>query len=273
MLETMNQRRFKKCSLVILLIFSPSAIFFGCVSDKAALSHSSLDFSSPEALLADISSTVPAERTLKAIGTIQVTTRNGSYPLKMAIMLKRPAMMRLEAIPVLGPPNFFLSIQQNHLKVLLPEKKEFYTGRATRENLALFLPLRIDVESMVSLLMGIPPAVNGKNKSLKGFLEDDHYRIDVHIDGHRIQSLWIRRSNGCMDGIEILQDEKTLYKIKFDKQVRSGEVMIPQRMVIVSEEDQTTLSILYRDIEWTVEPDDTAFDLPIPPDIKPFYFP
>jgi hypothetical protein len=43
--------------------------------------------------------------------------------------------------------------------------------------------------------------------------------------------------------------------------------------MIISKEDQTTLSIRYRDIELTMEKDDTVFDLKVPPDIKPKYFP
>jgi len=273
MLKSMNRRRIKKYPLIILFIFSQSTLFAGCASDKASISQSAIEFSSPEAALTEIAKKVPIENTVKSIASIQMTTKNGSFPLKVAMMLKRPSLMRVEAIPILGPPNFFLSIHENHLKVFLPDKNEFYMGHATPENMALFLPLRIDMESMVSLLMGSYPIINGRNRSLRGFPEKDLYRIDIHIEGKRIQSLWIRLTDGCLAGIEVFHDEKMLYEVKFEEHVRLGGFVIPQKIMIISKEDQTTLSIRYRDIELTMEKDDTVFDLKVPPDIKPKYFP
>jgi hypothetical protein len=131
----------------------------------------------------------------------------------------------------------------------------------------------MDVESMISLLMGSYPIINGRNRSLRGFLEKDRYRIDIHIEGKRIQSLWIRLTDGCLTGIEVFRDEKMLYEVKFEEHVRLEGFMIPQKIVIISKEDETTLNIRYRDIELTLEKDDSVFDLKVPPDIKPTYFP
>lgn len=211
---------------------------------------------------------------MKAIASIQVTTPTGAYPLKLAVLLRRPASMRVEAIPVLGPPNFYLAIHEDRLKALLPEKNEFYAGRATRENIAMFLPLRIDVESLVSLLMGIPPVVAAKDPQREASTEKDSCRIDIRAGGGRIQSLRVRPADGLIEGIDVYNGgEKPLYRVRYEDFLQSGEFATPRKITIVSEEDRTTLTIRYAEVEWSAEEDKTAFDLKVPPGMKEGAFP
>src|SRR3972149_3933203 len=46
--------------------------------------------------------------TFKAIARIEINDGK-KHSLKVAMMLKRPSLMRIESIPVIGPPNLFLS--------------------------------------------------------------------------------------------------------------------------------------------------------------------
>jgi hypothetical protein len=274
MREAMSRRRSHKYRLFVLIAFSLCAAFSGCLSRRADISRAAGDFSSPEAVLHRLDKTAPAEGTLKAIAAIQVATPAGAYPLKLAVMLRRPALMRVEAIPVLGLPNFYLSIHEDRLKVLLPDKNEFYAGRATRENIAMFLPLRIDVESMVSLLMGVPPAATGKDLHREGSVGGDSYLIDIRDGGRRIQSLRVRLTDGLIEDIDIYGNgEKALYRVHYEDHVRSGESVTPRKITIVAEEDGTTLTIGYSEIEWTAERDDSLFDLKAPPGVKQGHFP
>ena len=183
-------------------------------------------------------------------------------------------MMRVEAIPVLGPPNFYLTIHEGRLKALLPDKNEFYAGPATRENIAMFLPLRIDVESLVSLLMGVPPPVSGKDLRREGAMEGDFYRIDIREGESLLQSIRVHRADGTLAGVDIHDGAgKALYRVRYEAPLRSGGFVTPQKIAIVSEEDKTTLTIRYAEIEWTFEEDDSPFELKVPPGAKEGAFP
>ncbi len=266
--------RGKKCSLAVLIVLCLSAAISGCVSGRPDPGRPAAGFASPEAALRDIAGTAPPRGTLKAIAAIQVVTPSGAYPLKLAVLLRRPAMMRVEAIPVLGPPNFYLTIHEGRLKALLPDKNEFYAGPATRENIAMFLPLRIDVESLVSLLMGVPPPVSGKDPPREGAMEGDFYRIDIREDESLLQSVRVRRADGTLAGVDIHDGAgKALYRVRYEDPLRSGGFVTPQKIAIVSEEDKTTLTIRYAEIEWTFEEDDSPFELKVPPGAKEGAFP
>lgn len=265
----MKSARGKKYHLALLIVLGLSAVMSACVAGRPGTGRTPLDFSSPEAVLSEIAATAPSQGTMKAIAAIHAATPAGAYPLKLAVMLRRPSRMRVEAIPVLGPPNFYLAIREDRLKVLLPDKNEFYEGRATRENIAMFLPLRIDVESMVSLLMGVPPAVTGKDSRREGSMEKDFYRIDIHAGGSRVQSLRVRPTDGLLEGIDIYNGGgKALYRVRYEDPVRTGAFATPGKITIVAEEDGTTLTIRYSEIEWTSQEDDSPFDLKAPPGAK-----
>ena len=179
----------------------------------------------------------------------------------------------LELFPAI-PFVFYNFLHEGRLKALLPDKNEFYAGPATRENIAMFLPLRIDVESLVSLLMGIPPAVAEKDPQREASMEEGSCRIDIRAGGSRIQSLRVRPADGLIEGIDIYNGgERPLYRVRYEDPIQSGEFATPRKTVIVSEEDRTTLTIRYTEVEWSAEEDKTAFDLKVPPGVKEGAFP
>ncbi len=269
--KTARGRKWKPALSIVLCL---AAAISGCVSGRPGPLLPAAGCASPEAALHALVRKAPPQGTLKAIAAIQVATPTGAYPLKLAVLLRRPASMRVEAIPVLGPPNFYLAIHEDRLKVLLPDKNEFYAGRATRENIAMFLPLRIDVESLVSLLMGIPPAVAEKDPQREASMEEGSCRIDIRAGGSRIQSLRVRPADGLIEGIDIYNGgERPLYRVRYEDPIQSGEFATPRKTVIVSEEDRTTLTIRYTEVEWSAEEDKTAFDLKVPPGVKEGAFP
>ncbi len=267
--------RWIKFRLSALVVLGLSALISGCVSGRPDPGRPAGSFASPETALRVIAETAPPQGgTLKAIASIQVTAPTGAYPLKLAVLLRRKAMMRVEAIPVLGPPNFYLVIHGGRLKALLPDKNEFYSGRATRENIAMFLPLRIDVESLVSLLMGVPPPVAGKDLRREGVMEGEVYRIDIRDGVGLLQSIRVHRADGLVKGVDIHDGAgKALYRIRYEDPLRSGGFVTPRKIAIVSEEDKTTLTLRYAELEWTFEEDESPFELKVPPGVKEGAFP
>lgn len=254
-------------SIKILFLFL--FIFCGC-SMAPTMTHR-MNFPSPEAALNSLTAQIPAGVTMQALANIQMTTRQGRYPLKLAILLKRPAWLRVEAIPLFGPPTFFLSVRDQTLKVFLTETHAFYISRATLDNIARYLPLKMDPEDMIAILMGTCPTLSVQNGSLQGRMEGDHYRIDM--DGPlKRRSLWLRMTDGFLEHLEVYQDQRSLYKVRFEEPLLVEKAMIPQKITIVVEgEESASFSIRYTDILFLKTSDPAMFDLEVPPGIKPTY--
>jgi hypothetical protein len=230
-----------------------------------------MDFRSPEAALKHMAERIPDDVALQALASIQITTREGRYPLKLALLLKKPASLRVEAIPLFGPPAFFLSVHDQTLKVFLTETRAFYIGRATLDNVARYLPLRMDPEEMVAILMGTGPPPFGQSTYLQGRMEGEHYRIDMGGLLKR-QSLWLRRTDGFLERLEVYQDQGVSYTARFEEPLRVEGAVLPQKTTLVfGGEDGATFSIRFADIRFLKQPDPAIFDLKAPPGIKPVY--
>ncbi len=182
------------------------------------------------------------------------------------MMIRRPADLRLESIPLLGPPDFFLSIDGGELRVFLPGKGAFYVGPATSWTISRFFPLALPAAEIVSLLMGRPPGEEETSSSLAGEREDGLYRVDQYRDGRKIRSLWIDPAEGVLIRARTFTESgEIVYTADFAEYTRVGKGFMPQRLTISSE----AMSLALRYTEIRTLDDAASFALPIPEGITP----
>ncbi|MBA4397584.1 MAG: hypothetical protein C0394_09430 [Syntrophus sp. (in: bacteria)] len=244
-------------------------VFCGCAAAPKMTAR--LDVSSPEAALEHLAVRLPADALLMVLADVRVATeaREGAYPLKLALLLKKPASLRVEAIPLFGPPAFFLSVRDRTMKVFLPQNNAFYIGRATPENVRRFLPLKMGPEELVALLTGTGQAPSGPDRLLRGRPEGDHYRIDL-VEPRTRRSLWVRMTDGFLERLEVYEGDKRLYRVHFEEPFHTEGTVLPQKITFVSEGiDGVSMSIRYREIHLLTDVDPEAFDLETPPGVEP----
>ncbi len=73
------------------------------------------------------------------------------------IAARRPADLRFEALSFFGDPAALLITARGHFVLYDIRKPMYYDGRATAENLARLLPVAIDPEELVDLLLETAP--------------------------------------------------------------------------------------------------------------------
>lgn len=244
-------------------------VFCGCAAAPKMTAR--MDFASPEAALKHIAAQTPVDAALQALADVRVATREGIYPLKLAVLLKRPASLRMEAIPLFGPPAFFLSVRDRTLKVFLAETSAFYIGRATPDNVARYLPLKMGPEDLIAVLTGTCFAPVGPDTLLQGRPEGDHYRIDL-VEPLKRRSLWVRTADGFLERLDVYGEQQRLYRAHFEEPLRVEGMVLPQKITIVSEGiDGVSVSIRYTDIQFLKDIDPETFDLKTPPGVQPVY--
>jgi hypothetical protein len=214
---------------------------------------------------------------LKAMANIEVKHGSERYSTKAGLIIKKPSSLRIEAIPIIGPVNFFLSIQEDVLKIFFPQKGIFYVGKATNENLsnvAHFITAEMRVEDLLSLMSGTYPQIDEKTLVLKGVVEEKRYRVDRITEGRRLQSLWVDRANNHLVEVQVFKENgKIAYTAIFeDFNTTEGSIVAPLKITILSGEDEySRLIIRYSSIQYVTEIESSAFDLQIPPEIEPVY--
>jgi len=259
--------------LSLFLFFS--LIAGGCAHDTGTSKPGEAINLNPEEALARLDLRSRDRRLLKAIAEIAVITETGRYPLKLAILAWKPDSLRLEAIPVIGLPNFFLAAHAGRLAVYLPGTGEYYTGAAVPENLARFFPLSLTVSDLVSLLTGGRPAFPVvEPQQVEGFHEGAAYRLDISSRDRRIrQSLWIDGETGYLRRCEQTAENggDDALNVYFDAYAPVDGAPMPQRIrVKMKGEEAQTLVMEYESV--TLETMTAAgaelFDLPVPPGAK-----
>ena len=251
---------------ILLWIAAFGLILSGCAGRRPPALRTL--YHSPEAALRALAASAPADQTLTATARIEINHQGERYPLKIAVMMKRPAFLRVESIPLLGPPDFFLSVAKDELRVYLPEKNAFYTGRAVPQNISRFFPIFMPAAEMISLLMGIAPDNREESPVLRGEQEEKYYRVDEYASDRRTRSLWIDPSGNRLVRIRTFAEGETVvYEAAFAEHAPVGEGFMPQRLTITGD-GMAALSLRYTDLR-PIAADPESFPLPLPEGITP----
>jgi len=265
----------KKLQSIFILSFF--LIFPGCgIKQTLPFNKLSKDgLTSPQAVLGETDRNGHRKNTLKAIARVEVNTSEGRYPLKIAVMLKRPSSLRLEVIPLIGSPNLLLTVHENLLKVFLPQKGKFYIGQATSKNLGCFLPLfteGLKVEDITSILLGTHPDIMEKPITLNGSFDKNLYRIDVLSENRKFQSLWIDMDYRIVIVESYDRNNSRLYSAKYMEHSCIEGLVMPQKvMIVIGDDNNQTIIIRYSDIQVATGVDSAQFDLQPPPGIRPIH--
>jgi hypothetical protein len=250
-------------------------IFSACTITKTQKigGGSKQSFSSPLVVLEKIDSDNQFKDGVKAIARIEVNTPEGRYPLKAALVLKKPSSLRLESIPVIGPADLFLTVHENVLKVFVPQNGKFYIGKATTRNLAHFIPVAatgIEIEDMTSILLGMHPEIRGKTITLDGSSDGSLYRVDILSENRKIQSLWVDPGDRLVRVDLFAGDNSRSYSARFIGWDCIENMTLPQNVTIAyGDNDKPDIIIRYVDIGPAKGIDATIFDLKPPPGVIP----
>ncbi len=267
-------KRLSTLFFILSLVF----IFPGCATLKGpTVNHiDKRTFLPPQEMLEKIDRNHQSPGALKAIAHIEVNTIKGRYPLKAAVMVKRPSSLRLEVLPLIGPPELILSVHQNILKVFLPQKGEFYIGQALGKNLGHFFPFSIEgllIEDITSLLFGAHPEIKEKSLTLKDSPEDGFYRLDILSEQRKIQSLLIDNENSKLVRVNLFDNDNSLrYSIKFLGHTMIENFTIPEKITFASSDDANPYIIIrYSDTQIATGADAGSFDLQPPLNVTTIY--
>jgi len=209
--------------------------------------------------------------TLKTMAHISIDHPRGRYVRKVALLARRPASLRIDAIPLFGPSDFFMSVGEGLIRVLLPGKGTYYVSPATKGNLARFFHIPMPVDHTVSILLGIPPLAPTDDLTLKGYREGRRDRLDMLSGGTTMQSLWFNEHDDIAEIALFEAGGSRLYTVSFFDYITSGGITHPGRLKITIEDDSGMIfaSVRYIDPEITRDGDPSLFDLPIPAGIEP----
>jgi hypothetical protein len=185
-------------------------------------------------------------------------------------MIKRPASLRLESIPLFGLPDLFVSVNAGEMRLFMPPRKCFCTGAATPHNISRFLHINLSAVDLISLLLGRPPDDVTKEGELTGSQDGNLFRVEQRRSDKGILSIWIDPSTNRIVRMALTKNEIRIYEAFFEKHTLVGGYYIP-RNIFINGQETTTLKIWYTELQAIPagEAPEESFPLTIPEGITP----
>ncbi|MCX5849768.1 MAG: DUF4292 domain-containing protein [Deltaproteobacteria bacterium] len=249
----------KSFSLVLLLLLP----FLACSCVNQTVIYSDI----PTAKINNaISGSIDESDVISAIAKIDLITPDGYYPAKAVLIIKKPSYLRLELLPIIGTPDFFITVSPEKMSVFIPSKGEFYRGQPTQANLAKFLPWQINVEDIVMIFSGTFPSLRENEVVYQGYQEKNLLRVEMKTKSGLLQTIWIEEKNRLRKLVRNDKTGKKLYTVEYIYDEPPNPV--PGKITINMADGITSLSIKYSDIKIEKAADLSIFDLPVPDDVK-----
>jgi len=218
-----------------------------------------------EKVLFTISGTVSETDILSAVAQIAVVTPRGYYPARAALIVKKPSYLRLELLPPMGPPDFFLAITPEEMRILLPAKGEFYQGEPTGHNLSRFLPWQFNVEDIVAIFANTYPPLTG-DVAYRRYPEGNNLRIEMKVRTAIAQIVWIGSNGRLMKVVRYDESGNILYSAEFADYEEGSP--IAGKITVSMADGVTSITVKYSDLKIEKAKDLSIFDLPAPAGFK-----
>lgn len=193
---------------------------------------------------------------------LDLMTAQGRYPIKAALILQKPSYFRLEVLPVIGTPDFFLAASSDAMSIFIPSQGEFYTGKPSAENLARFLPWAFNIEDIVTIFSGAYPPLTGNKLSYESYVEDHVLRVLMTTSTGASQTVWMNKNGTIAKLIRNGTDGKEIYQVLYEDYEPASR--LPGRIIIEMVDHITSVTATFTDVRIEKATDLSVFELSAP---------
>ncbi len=207
-----------------------------------------------------------APQGLKGLAKVKVKSAGEKFSVKELIVAKKPNLLRLETLNPLGHPQFFAVTNGEELYLFVPSENRFYYGNASPNNVSSFLPLSLSLENVVPLVLGGIPLIDYDPEQVGCQVMGEYYFLQLWSKGEDTrQVLTVGSDNLRVVETQIFHNREELYfSATFEDYEMNGEVLFPKRITIFMPEDDTTVTINYKQLEFLADIDPARFQLAVP---------
>jgi len=232
----------------------------GCAGKEGLVPD--VSFQQPPVLIQDIREN---ER-ITATANIDVVSAQGHYPVKAALILQKPSYLRFELLPVIGTPDLFLTATPSEMKIFVPSRGEFYSGKPTARNVEHFLPWALGIEDMVMIFSGAYPMLSGNKVSYENSREDDLPMVSMISISGESQVVRFTKEGRISRLIRRGVDGKELYSAFYEDYPPGAR--LAGKITVRMADDLTTISVRYSDVRIETASDRSVFELTAPAGCK-----
>jgi outer membrane lipoprotein-sorting protein len=243
-------------SLIFSILFG-CAVFTGCVRQPLLFP----DAKDPR-LSGGFAAAFGTNDLVRAAAEIDVEQAGSYHTARAALLLKKPSYLRLEILSVMGITGLCVITAPEKMTVYLPSKNEFYSGAPSRQNIGKFLPLPLDAEEIVQVLIGSIPGLTDEGVQRRLEQENDVWRLEMNRPAGVSQTAFFNHK-GLIRLTRSGEDPKQWLSV--DYFYENAAESMPSKIVFTTA-DGGRVRITYTDVGIEKTDDVSMFDMNIPAD-------
>ncbi|HPK54099.1 MAG TPA: DUF4292 domain-containing protein [Smithellaceae bacterium] len=262
----MQKQSFRFLKILFLLVIT--YVNMAC-SSPVIVAHDAV--TETEKVLLSISSAIGGDDLVSAVAQIDLVAAGGYYPARAALIIKKPSYLRLEIIPPLGPPDFFLAATTQKMVIIIPSKGELYRGEPTGRNMARFLPWKFGIEEIVAILAGTYPPLAGEVIYERHLEDGSNMRIEMKVRSGAAQTV-IVGSEGRLNKLARYDENgRLLYTAEFADY--DQEKPLAGKVTVSMADGTASITVKYSNLQIEKARDLSVFDLPEPAGFRTIMMP
>jgi hypothetical protein len=205
-------------------------------------------------------------RTVRGLTRLAFEGPLGGGSGSQVVVVALPDRARVEALTPLGTTVLVATVRGDSLRAHSPVRREYWTGRATRETLGRLLNLPVPPELLLRVLAGLPPLpMRAGDPRFTTVSDGTTLRVES-ADGELWQRLWTEPSDPVVERGEVGRASEALLSFAFaDRRPTDGR-HFPFEIRLEEIATRTRLRVQYERVQLNRPADPDLFDLPSPTD-------
>ncbi|HSK29327.1 MAG TPA: hypothetical protein VLA17_05135 [Candidatus Limnocylindria bacterium] len=203
-----------------------------------------------------------ALRSVRALARVDYAGPEGKQGFQEAVLVQRPANLRLETLTPLGA---VLIVTANDQEIIgyHPREGVFVRGQRSKENLRRYTQMPLELEEITALLIGLPPLAAGAQSMQEGnvliFSANGRNLDRVEFASHQpVPTKWERLGS----------DGKVELSARFSDYISTPAGAFSSRIVFEAHRQKMRLEIRYQEPELNAAIPAELFSQRMPPHVK-----
>ncbi|MDI6755825.1 MAG: DUF4292 domain-containing protein [Thermodesulfobacteriota bacterium] len=247
-------------SWILFLFFAVFSSLSGCATLPVLLPETP----PPELLLDQVRARLKAIEGLKGLAQVKVTAAAKNFSAQQVFFVRRPALLRAETLGPLGTPQFYIVTDGRELNLYHPGENRYYRGQATGSHLFSALPVALEPEEVVALLLGGPLLIDFDTASVRRHREESLWALElVSVHRQERQVLWVNPFSFQIIRAEFHRPD-LFNRMVFEDFRQFQGLLFPQKIQFTSFTPKAQLTVEYSEVELNPRWEEQDFKLPVP---------
>lgn len=198
-------------------------------------------------------------------------SEQGGLKGKVLILARRPGHLRMEGLSPTDDSVSVLATDGERFTSWQRGQSTCWVGRACPDNVGRFASVPLEADELVGVLLGRPPLIPHEHVEMKWDDKVGAYRLelvgggaDLGLAHGRTQRLWVAHADGRVVRTQLLEGGRRKVDVRYSEFRRVAGELVPGRLDVLLERDETDLRLEYREIDLATVPADEAFTFTCP---------